>query len=51
MTSEQVWEPFSKDFIEREEESRTISLQLSTVTENTIAQGGGEPPAVSRIMD
>jgi hypothetical protein len=41
MTSDQVWEPYSKkDFAEREEEAttRTISL-LSAVKEKTIAQG------------
>lgn len=49
MTSDQVWDPYSKDFAEREEEARTISL-LSVVKNKTIAQGGGEPPPV-RMMD
>jgi hypothetical protein len=50
MTSNQVWEPYSKNIAERrEEEARTISL-LSTVKKKTIAEasGGEEPPAIRK---
>jgi hypothetical protein len=37
MTSNQVWEPYSKYFAEREKEARTISLP-STVNNKTFAK-------------